>query len=62
MSGGETPNLVLKRMLDLFQKFPPLNKRLEFQNQEKGYEICTERNFEPKIKLIIENVQNELYQ
>ena len=33
MSDGETENLVLKRMLELFLKVPPL-KKLEFQNQK----------------------------
>ena len=29
VSGGETPNLILKRMLQLFPKIPPLMKILE---------------------------------
>ena len=33
MPDGETANLVLKRMLELFLKVPPL-KKLEFQNQK----------------------------
>ena len=45
MSGGETPNLVLKRMLELFPKVPPLKKVLEFQNQKQDYETCTKRKF-----------------
>ena len=36
MSGGKTPNLVLKRMLELLLKVPPLKKILEFQNQKKA--------------------------
>ena len=47
MSDGETENLVLKRMLELFLKVPPL-KKLEFQNQKKDYEICTKRKFRTK--------------
>ena len=39
--GGETPNLFLKRMLELFLKVPSLKKILEFQNQEKDHEICS---------------------
>ena len=49
-------------MLELFLKVPPLKKILEVQNQKKDYEICTKGNFEPKIKPMIENLQNVLYQ
>ena len=48
VSGGETPNLVLKRMLELFLKVPPLKKILEVQNQKKDYEICTKGKFRTK--------------
>ena len=34
MPDGETANLVLKRMLELFLKLPPI-KKLEFQNSKK---------------------------
>ena len=34
MPDWETANLVFKRMLEFFLKFPPL-KKLEFQNQKK---------------------------
>ena len=61
MPGGETPNLVLKRMLELFLKVPPLKKILEFQNQKKTIKFAQKENFEPKIKPMIENLQNELY-
>ena len=47
MPDGETANLVLKRMLELFLKLPPL-KKLEFQNQKKDYEIVHKENFEVK--------------
>ena len=30
LTGGETPNLVLMRMLELFLKIPPLKKILKF--------------------------------
>ena len=63
MSGGETPNLVLKRMLELFLKVPPLKKILEFQNQKKKtMKLVQKENFKPKIKAMIENLQNELDQ
>ena len=61
MSGGETPNLVLKRMLELSLKVTPLKKMLEFQNQKKTMKIVQKGNFEPKIKPMIENLQNEIY-
>ena len=62
MSVGGTPNLVLKRMLEFFLKVPPLKKKLEFQNQKKDTKFVQKENFEPKIRLMIENLQNELYQ
>ena len=48
MSVGETPNVVLKEMLELSLKVPQLKKILEFQNQKKAYEICTKRKFRTK--------------
>ena len=45
MSVGETPNVVLKEMLELSLKVPQLKKILEFQNQKKAYEIYTKRKF-----------------
>ena len=63
MSAGETLNLVLKRMLELFLKVPPLKKILEFQNQKKKtMKLVQKENFKPKIKAMIENLQNELDQ
>ena len=48
MPGGETASLALKRVLKFFLKVPPLKKILEFQNQNKDYEICTKRKFQTK--------------
>ena len=62
MPGGETPNLILKRMLELFLKVPPLKKILECQKQKKAIKFVQKENFEPKIKPMIENLQNEPYQ
>ena len=63
MPDGETANLVLKRMLELFLKVPPLKKILEFQNQKKKtMKLVQKENFKPKIKAMIENLQNELDQ
>ena len=63
MSGGEIPNLVLKRILELFLKVPPLKKILEVQNQKKmTMNFVRKKNLEPKIKPMIENLQNVLDQ
>ena len=61
MSYGETANLILKRMRELFLKVPPL-KKLEFENQKKTMKFVQKENFQPKIKPMIENLQDELYQ
>ena len=64
MPDGETANLVLKRMLELFLKVPSL-KKLEYQNQKKKKKAMTfvqKESFEPKIKPMIENLRYELYQ
>ena len=61
MSYGETANLILKRMRELFLKVPPL-KKLEFENQKKTMTFVQKENFQPKIKPMIENLQDELYQ
>ena len=60
-------------MLELFLKVPPLKKILEFQNQKKKTmklvqkenfttKLVQKENFKPKIKAMIENLQNELDQ
>ena len=49
-------------MLRYFLKTPPLNKILEFQNQKKTMKFVQKENFEPKIKPMIENLRDELYQ
>ena len=58
MSGGETPNLVLKTILELFLKVPPLNEILEFQKQKKKQKktmkFVQKENWESKIKSINE--------
>ena len=48
MEGGKTPNLVLKRMLELFLKVPLPKKILKFQKRKKDYEIYTKRKFRTK--------------
>ena len=61
MSDGETANLVLKRILELFLKVPPL-KKFEFQNQKKTMKFLHKENFKPKIKPMIENLLEKFYQ
>ena len=62
MSGGETQNLVLKSMQEFFLKVPLLKKILEFQNQKKAMKFVQKENFKPKMKPMIEILQNKLYQ
>ena len=52
MNGGSTPNLVLKRMLKYLLRIP----QVRLQN------IYKKENFTSKIKPMIENLQDELYQ
>ena len=42
MPDGETANLVLKRMLELFLN-DPSRKKLEFLIQKQNYDICTKK-------------------
>ena len=55
VTGGNTPNLVSKKMLRYFLKIPLL-KKIRLQNLYK------KENFKPEIKPMIENLQDELYQ
>ena len=62
MPDEETVNIVLKRMLERFLKVPPF-KKLEFQSQKKKtMKFVQKENFEPKIKSMIENLWDKLYQ
>ena len=45
VTGGNTPNLVLKTMQGHFLKIAPLKKILEFQNWKKDYESYTKKKF-----------------
>ena len=49
-------------MLELFLKVPPLKKTFYFKIKKKTMKLVQKENFEPKIKPMIENLQNELYQ
>ena len=62
MTEGNTPILVLKRMLGHFLKIPSLKKILEFQDWKKDYEASKKKKkFKPDIKPMIRNLQDELY-
>ena len=61
VNDGKIPNLVLKRMLEIFLNIPSLKKVLEFQNWKKTAKL-TQKNFKPEIKSMIEKLQDELYQ
>ena len=58
MSGEKTPNLVLKRMLELLLKVPPLKKMLEFQNQKKAMKFVQK---EPNISNQTSNQRFKTY-
>ena len=63
MTGGNTPNLVLRGMLGHFLKIQPLKKILEFQDWKKRLRSSYRKwNFKPEIKPMIEDLQDELYQ
>ena len=51
-------------MVEAFLKTPPLNKTLEFQDWKKTAKLNQkkQKNFKPEIKLMIENLHDELYQ
>ena len=58
MTGGETPNLVLKKMLALFLKIPPLKIRLYYW--KKAANLIQKRKFQAIIKPMIENLKDEI--
>ena len=60
-TGGNTLNIVLKRMLEHVLKIQPLKEILEFQDWKRGYKTYTKKKFKPEIKPIIKNLQDELY-
>ena len=63
MIGGKIPNLLLKRMLELSLKIPPLKKILNFQDWKKTAKLLYEKeNFKLEIKPMTENLQDEVYQ
>ena len=62
MTGGNTPIFVLKRMLGRFLKISSLMKILISRLKEDYETSIKKENFKPKIKPMIENLQDELYQ
>ena len=49
-------------MLERFKNVSPLKKILDFQNQKKAMKFVQKEIFQPKIKPMIGNLLNELYQ
>ena len=60
MTGGNTPNLVLKRIQGHFVKIPPLNK-INLKNEKKNTKLIQNGYFEFKIEPILENLKDKLY-
>ena len=58
MTGEKTPNLVLKKMLELFLKIQE-NLRISILNR-RLQNMYKKENFKPEIKPIIDNLQDEL--
>ena len=58
MTGRKTLNLVLKNMLDLFLKIQG-NIRISILKR-RLQSLYKKENFKPEIKLMIENLQDEL--
>ena len=67
VTGGKTPNLVLKKMLKLFLKIQPLKKILEFQDCKKPAKLIPKRKLQTRIdygigaKLVSNCKQNMSY-
>ena len=59
--GGDTLNIVLKRMLEHVLKIQPLKEILEFEAWKRGYETYTKKKFKLEFKPITKNLQDELY-
>ena len=57
MTVGETPNLVLKKMLGLFLKIPPLKKILKFLRLKEVCSTYTEKKIQTRIKPMTENLK-----
>ena len=49
-------------MLELFLKIPPLKKILKFQEWKKTAKLIQKRKLQTKVKPMIENLKDELYQ
>ena len=62
MTYGKIPNLVLKRILKLFLKIPPLRKILEFKDWKTAKLIQKKKTSNQKLNQWFENLQDELYQ
>ena len=60
MTGGNTPNPVLKRMLSYFLKHSTTQKN--FKTERRLQNLYKKENFKQEIKPVSENLQGELYQ
>ena len=60
MIGGNTPNLILKEIQDIFLKFHHSGKYYNFKTKIRN--IYKKENFKQEIKPMIENLQNEFHQ
>ena len=58
MTGGKTLNLVLKKMLEIFLKIEGNIRILILKRKLQN--LYKKGNFKPKIKPMIENLQDEL--
>ena len=54
VTGGKIPNLVLKKMLELFLKIQPLKKILEFQDWKKPAKLIAKRKLQTRVVYGIE--------
>ena len=57
MTSGKTSNLVLKRMLQLFLKIPPIKKILRLKE-----DLYQKENLKSQVKPVLEDLKDELYQ
>ena len=64
VTGGNTPNIVLKRMLIFFSRNSTTQENITriSKSKKKDLKFVQKVNFKPKIKPVIENLQNELDQ
>ena len=63
MTGGNTPDIVKKFFPKYFSKSSTTQEKIRISKAKKKFmKLVQKEHFEPKTKLIIENLQNKLYQ